>query len=314
MKELNTKANFNLPDRSSDDDFHKVLHSHKSFVHLKKKKSAAENQSTKSHIYWGAQHFNLHHSKLFSSMSTLQKENILASCSSNLLNEAYFIEKAGIKFSAKMIVNSEFTEDAQFYSLMASDEACHLEILKNRISKNINYLNQSPFLLLLHQIIEELEPQKLLYLVQIILEGWGLNHYLQLSKGCQDKELKEDFQKILKDEAIHTISGKSLLRPASFSLKHKADLIDKLSAYASMVRVGELSLLNTIHREFGELKGKAKIEILEEIDNQNTTKTKLRLLMNLANQPGMEEIVQAVFDKNLFEPCSNQETAKLLDR
>ena len=314
MKELNTNTNFDLPNRSLGDGFHKVLYSHKNFIHLKKGNSLTESQVAGSLICWDASQFNLHHSKLFRSLITSQKENILVSCSSNLLNEAYFIEKAGIKFSAKMILNSEFTEDAQFYSLMASDEACHLEILKNRISVNTNYLNQSPFLLILHQIIEELEPQKLLYLVQIILEGWGLNHYSQISKNCIDKGLQENFQRILKDEAIHTLSGRSLLKPKLFTAKQKVDLIDKLSIYASLVRVGELSLLSVVDREFGELNRKVRIEFLEEIDNQNTTKIKLQLLMNLANQPGMEDIVQAVFDKNLFEPCSNEETAKLLVR
>ena len=161
---------------------------------------------------------------------------------------------------------------------------------------------------LLHQIIEELEPQKLLYLVQIILEGWGQNHYLKLSKSCLNQEFKSDLQKILKDEALHTLAGKTLLKPKSFSIEQKTDLIDKLSAYASMIRKGELSSIKIIDFSLGGLSKQTKIKFLEEIDNLKTTQKKLELLMNLAAQTGMEEIVQSVCDRNLFEPCSNHET------
>ena len=75
-----------------------------------------------------------------------------------------------------------------------------------------------------------------------------------------------------------------------------------------MIRKGELSSIKIIDFSLGGLSKQTKIKFLEEIDNLKTTQKKLELLMNLAAQTGMEEIVQSVCDRNLFEPCSNHET------
>ena len=293
----------NLSDQAPDNKFNRILHSHKNLINFQF--PAQEDYD----FYWPAEHFGLEKSSLFRALSLFEQEKILILHSNHVLNEAYFIEQAGMKFAAKMILQAELTENAQFYCFMSSDEAVHLQILKKYLKlSDSNFLKQNSFLQLLHQIIEELEPQKLLYLVQIILEGWGQNHYLKLSKSCLNQEFKSDLQKILKDEALHTLAGKTLLKPKSFSIEQKTDLIDKLSAYASMIRKGELSSIKIIDFSLGGLSKQTKIKFLEEIDNLKTTQKKLELLMNLAAQTGMEEIVQGVCDRNLFEPCSNHET------
>jgi hypothetical protein len=293
----------NLSDQAPDNKFNRILHSHKNLINFQF--PAQEDYD----FYWPAEHFGLEKSSLFRALSLFEQEKILILHSNHVLNEAYFIEQAGMKFAAKMILQAELTENAQFYCFMSSDEAVHLQILKKYLKlSDSNFLKQNSFLQLLHQIIEELEPQKLLYLVQIILEGWGQNHYLKLSKSCLNQEFKSDLQKILKDEALHTLAGKTLLKPKSFSIEQKTDLIDKLSAYASMIRKGELSSIKIIDFSLGGLSKQTKIKFLEEIDNLKTTQKKLELLMNLAAQTGMEEIVQSVCDRNLFEPCSNHET------
>ena len=228
----------NLSDQAPDNKFNRILHSHKNLINFQF--PAQEDYD----FYWPAEHFGLEKSSLFRALSLFEQEKILILHSNHVLNEAYFIEQAGMKFAAKMILQAELTENAQFYCFMSSDEAVHLQILKKYLKlSDSNFLKQSSFLQLLHQIIEELEPQKLLYLVQIILEGWGQNHYLKLSKSCLNQEFKSDLQKILKDEALHTLAGKTLLKPKSFSIEQTTDLIDKLSAYASMIRKGLYSEL-----------------------------------------------------------------------
>ncbi|MEQ1704629.1 MAG: hypothetical protein ABL867_01490 [Rickettsiales bacterium] len=47
-------------------------------------------------------------------------------CNRTLMNEAYFIEKSGLAYTAKMILKTESTDTAQLYALIGADEAMHL--------------------------------------------------------------------------------------------------------------------------------------------------------------------------------------------
>ena len=47
---------------------------------------------------------------------------------------------------------------------------------------------------MLASLIEEGDRESLVFIIQVILEGWGLTHYRSLAQGCQS----EDFTEVLK--------------------------------------------------------------------------------------------------------------------
>ncbi|WP_198920773.1 hypothetical protein, partial [Anaplasma marginale] len=86
---------------------------------------AIEKQS-KNTSYWDAGYFNLENATLFKNATKKQQKDILKLASGGLLEEAYFIEKAGMGYMAKMVMLSETTEERMLYSLFCADETTHL--------------------------------------------------------------------------------------------------------------------------------------------------------------------------------------------
>ncbi|MFX6234529.1 hypothetical protein ABTF60_18800, partial [Acinetobacter baumannii] len=59
---------------------------------------------------WSADWWGLSASKFWSSLSEDKQSKCLAACNGSILNEAYFIEKSGLAYSAKMILLAESTD------------------------------------------------------------------------------------------------------------------------------------------------------------------------------------------------------------
>src|SRR6516225_3044573 len=132
----------------------------------------------------------------------LQKQ-VLRACNSTLLNEAYFVEKSGLAYSAKMVLSASSTDIAQLYTLIGADEAKHLAWVEPYIEPDQKTRPAGQFLAFLSKLIEDVSPRLLVYLVQIILEGWGLDHYRRLANGCSRPHFSALLLNILRDEALH---------------------------------------------------------------------------------------------------------------
>ncbi|MGI8504071.1 MAG: hypothetical protein ACR2LR_23495 [Hassallia sp.] len=74
---------------------------------------------------WDTTHFNLHNVKIFTDATADEQVEILQLCSCGLLEESYFIEKAGMGYMAKMVLLAETTEERMLYALFCADEASH---------------------------------------------------------------------------------------------------------------------------------------------------------------------------------------------
>ena len=165
---------------------------------------------------WSSQWWGFHASAVYAKLNPDQQKGVLQLCNRSLLNEAYFIEKSGLAYSAKMVLMAESTDKAQLYALIGADEAKHLAWIEPYLDSEEKQLPRGHFLLFLSKMIEEFSPELLVYLVQIILEGWGLDHYNRLSKNCREPKLAKVFLSILKDEALHHKSGNLLFDAPCF--------------------------------------------------------------------------------------------------
>ncbi|MFI5342621.1 MAG: ferritin-like domain-containing protein [Chlamydiales bacterium] len=255
---------------------------------------------TKQSIFWNAEHFNLHKSSLFRQASNEQQCLILEKCSKNLLRESYFVEKSAFAYCAKMMLLAETTEIAQVYSMIANEEAIHLEWITPYIDIEERHRPEGEFFRFLSYLIEECDCNLLPYLVQIILEGWGIHHYKSLAKGCQNERLKSVFLDIVRDEALHQHTGEVVFNARQASSAQHFFIEESLKMFAQMGQAGPLDLLSAVDEVMGGISQVDRATLLKEIVARDGAMEKLALLKNLMIQPGVESIVQKIDDEGYF--------------
>ena len=253
-------------------------------------------------IPWDAEWWGLERSALFVGLGENARYETLAACNRSIMNEAYFIEKSGLAYCAKMMLLAENTDTSQLFAHIAADEATHLAWIEPYIAAADKTDPQGPFLSFLSSLIEAHCPELLVYLVQVILEGWGLDHYKRLMKNCRDPALADVLRRILKDEARHHHSGRLLFDASKFSAQDRATLEDAMKFYAELVRVGPQAAIAALEQVAGGLSRRELAEVIGAMDHPAEASRKLQLLRKLMLQPGMEKIVGAMAESGYFEP------------
>ncbi|MEB3215299.1 MAG: ferritin-like domain-containing protein [Nostocales cyanobacterium 94392] len=249
--------------------------------------------------YWNAQYFNLDNVKIFQYSTPAEKSSILQLCNLGILEEAYFIEKAGVGYMAKMILLAETTEERMLYALFAADEATHLSQISRFLS--IPELSNNPFLSLLEEVVENDDKTVLLFVLQVILEGWGLTHYRSIAQGCQNSQLSSVIRGFLQDESRHHATGVTLFEKISSS-KLSPDIIHILAKFLQMVQLGPQSVVTAIEQVKGHLSKVEKIKIFEQLNTENHSGSRLKLLRSLMHSPNATNIVDNLQIKGCFQP------------
>jgi hypothetical protein len=158
--------------------------------------------------YWGPERYHLQKSKSFAALSEDKKTAILARLSELNLSLSYFLEKSGHHYASKMIITSETCEEKSLYALFAGEEAVHLRMFMNAMWFTPTLSTHfHPLLPVLAETIQWGSKDTLVFVIQVLLEGFGIAHYTGLKDACLDPELKSSFQTILKDEARHHGAG-----------------------------------------------------------------------------------------------------------
>ncbi len=179
--------------------------------------------------YWGAERFGLQKSSQFNGLSEEQKSKLLLRLTELNLSLSYFIEKSGHHYASKMILNSETCEEKTLYAMFACEEATHLRMFMNAMWFSPTLKSHfHPMLPILSEAIEFGSQDALVFVVQVLLEGFGIAHYTGLKENCLDSDLKAAFQTILKDEARHHGAGLIMTKTKSIS-KDTEDQIFELS-------------------------------------------------------------------------------------
>lgn len=233
-------------------------------------------------IYWSADHFSLAQTNIFTDATEEEQKQILTACSRNILAEAYYIEKSGMYFAAKMSLLSENTQERMLYSLFAADEATHFSWFTKYISDEeaADYL-RNPFLNLLSEVLQNEERITLNYIIQIVLEGWGITHYHALAKDCLEPGLIEVFSQIIKDEGRHHSSGIILCNEREFSSLQITRITEILKNFLAMVQVGPQMIVAEVERVKGHLSRTQKTKLFAELNCETETAKKIRTLKGL---------------------------------
>jgi hypothetical protein len=141
----------------------------------------------------------------------------------------------------------------------------------------------------------------LLFVIQGVLEGWGLSHYRNLSKTCRHTVLAELFHSFLEAEARHHGAGVVLFHRATLSPSHRAAIVEALAGFLQMVRVGPQRLVEAIAIVKGDLSRSQRINLLTELDSETHSGLRLNLLRSLV-EPLAPDIAETLDEHNLFLP------------
>jgi rubrerythrin len=261
--------------------------------------------------FWPAEHFNLDRVSTFREATEAQQQAILKACGQNILAESYYIEKCGMYFAAKMSLLAANTQERMLYSMFASDEAVHFNWIANFISPEaVRGFLQNPFIRLIEELLQREDRATLAYIVQVILEGWGIHHYHTLAKGCLDANLKKVFETILKDEARHHASGLILFNEQNFIGEQIQNIVAILVRFFRMIQAGPQTIVAQIEQVKGYLSKAQKTKVFEELDCQSETAKKISTLQSLIKTASYAEVIIANLEcENAFRPFTATECA-----
>lgn len=294
-------AGFDLPDLPQTDRLQKVL-----TATLQQHLGAAFQPPVPiGNPYWNANFFGLDRTTVFQESSDLERAAMLQIANFSAIAESYWIEKAGMGYMAKMVLLAETTEERMLYSLFAADEATHFaQIQQSWATGDLEKLTcNDPFLHFLADLVETADKHVILFVIQVVLEGWGLYHYRSLAQNSQEPAIGQMFQGFLQDESRHHGSGVLLFDRINLSQASRRIVIEALAKFLDMVRVGPQSIVQAIDRVKGGLSRPQKIQILTELDTESHSGSRLQILRSLMHQnPGAAPIIQALIEHNAFEP------------
>lgn len=259
--------------------------------------------------YWDARHFDLHGTRAFRSMSAQQQAAVLERASRGLLEEAYFIEKAGMAYAAKMSLTSQTTEERVLYSLIAADEACHFAQVSSYLGAESPDAAGNPFLQLLSELIETGDRQSLIFTIQVVLEGWGLTHYRSIATDCKNADLAAALQGVLRDEARHHGSGMLLFDAASLTSKSRRFIVEVMTRFLAMVRLGPQGVVGAVSSVADGLTKRQRVELFADLNAFDHSASRLSILRTLMVRAGAESIVDALRSAGAFTPMSAAECA-----
>ena len=100
-------------------------------------------------------------------------------------------------------------------------------------------------------MIRDGQRESLVFIIQVILEGWGLAHYRSLLKACKHDGFREVLERILRDEARHHGSGVVLCRERGLPERARGEVLETMRSFLEMVRYGPQAVLAAIEEELG---------------------------------------------------------------
>lgn len=295
---LFTTAQFDLPHVIEGDKLNRLLS-----AALKSRVGHSSHiPQTVTPTYWNSSYFGLDQVKIFQDSTPEEQQEILHHCSQALLEEAYFVEKAGVGYMAKMVMLAETTEERMLYGLFAADEATHLAQIRPFLADRNPVATSDRFLELLAEIVEMEDKSVLVFVIQVVLEGWGLSHYRHLANDCCDRELTQMFRGFLDAEARHHSTGVTLCDRHPITPQSQSAIVEILTSFLQMVQVGPQRVVQAIAQVKGDLSRPQQLKIFQELDTETHSGTRLQLLRSLLRSDPTHSIISHLEERGSFIP------------
>lgn len=239
---------------------------------------------------WRPDFYRVHESPYWTRLPEEKKEQFLRLSSKCILKEAISIEHAGIAYANKMALLAQSQEERQYYTTVAYEELNHLYLLQPYFDFSVDKDSPS-FSNMIASFVENESRRDSIILIQVLLEGWGIQHYQSLANGTDNIELKNILSKIVFDETRHHSGGVILSQYIGHAIS--LDLIRKIQSIVDAIRIGPyqvafmLSHLNNLnsYAEVGFL--------LNSISATETTLSKLKIVkQNLSKTLSDDQLSQ----------------------
>lgn len=256
---------------------------------------------------WEAETFQLDHVPAFRQASANTKEAVLRDCAHNVLAEAWCIEQRGITYCSAMALQTESNEERDLFTRIGTDETQHAAWLAPWL---LRPTETDPFNRLIDGLLEAGTPQSLSFLLQVVLEGFGITHYRFLAAGCRDAALTQTLRRLAIDEALHHAGGLLVFQPDRLTAAERRFLADGAHAFLHMIRVGPQSVVGALAQQLGTSTIGELTGMFAALDSQATGAVKLARLRKLMVQPGMTWLVEQLDAGGTFVPCTPDQCAR----
>ncbi|MEL6816109.1 MAG: ferritin-like domain-containing protein [Cyanobacteria bacterium J06598_3] len=251
---------------------------------------------------WNAAFFGFDRVPLFQSSTAAQKNKILQIACQDMLNKVCLFEKVGVGYMATMTLLAETMEERMLYALFSADQAKHLVQLKPLLSHCDDILAvEAPFFKRLESLLESADRSVLLFIIQIVLEGWGLRYYRKLSRHCCNPMLADLFCSFYQSEAKHHRAGMVLFDSASLSDESRTTIIETLVVFLQGIQMGPHWLVEAIAAVKGDLSRSQTLSLLESLEAQRHSARRLDFVRSLIT-PVAPDIAETLDTRNLFSP------------
>jgi hypothetical protein len=251
-------------------------------------------------FYWDAKRFGFQNTNLFTNFSVSEQNNVLSFLSKMNINMSYFIEKCAYNYGAKMILLSETEEEKIYYSIFTYEEALHQKEFDKFISnKPTPSTAIHPLLNPLTRCIEQAEKDASVFVVQVLLEGYGMYIYKSLGETTISNDLQNVYKKIVQEEAGHHGSGLLIAEKDSIDETAQAEIIDYTWEFSEAIQ-NPCMIRQALESVDGKMSNTQFKNILDSMSYAANAQQRLDLLKNLLKRFDHWNIFQKLENKNAF--------------
>ncbi len=259
----------------------------------------SQKQESVPDILWGEERYGLLRSSFFRNLPSDSKKNVYKELTRGNLAMSWYIERSGHNYGAKMILLSESQEEKSLYSLFVAEEAIHQREFENFMTFTPDpNLYWHPLLDSLAFAIQEGEKQTCLYVIQVLLEGFGIAFYNGLKQTCLSDNLKTVYQKIINDEAKHHGSGVIQTQGMTPNKLVKEQVFEYTRLFLRSLVSADLIRKN-IEKE-KEMSSSEKSKFYEEIDFKKLMNQRLHKLKTMLQKVDNWDLVASLEKDKVF--------------
>jgi len=258
---------------------------------------------------WSPGFFGLERVARFREGSAGARRSVLEGCAASLLAESWFIERCGVTFCAKMTLLAETLDEKRLFALVGADEATHSAWLEPWIADRKG--EADPFNRFIAGLVDTGGAQPLVFLMQVVLEGFGIVHYGGLGAACLDPALAATLKQMAQDEAMHHAAGLAVFHAKRLSAPDRRFLAESAHAFLEMIRNGPQAVVGALDRAIGIEDRSDAAGVFENLGTEAASAEKLGQLRRLMARPDMDWLIDELEQKGLFTPCTPAECSRV---
>jgi hypothetical protein len=255
-------------------------------------------------VLWEKERYQLEKSTVFMSLDPQIQQKVLKRITQLNLSLMYFIEKSGHNYGAKMILLADSIQEKSLYCMFAAEEAIHLREFSNFINFTVDpKLHWHPMLNPLAKVIHEGEKNTCLYIIQVLLEGFGMGHYNSLKNDCHYSPLVDVFNRILKDEARHHGAGLILVKESQLKKNEREEIFEYTREFVIALQSANW-ILNIIEENSSPLSQAQRAKHYEQVQYHALMDKRLRALKEMLLKADRENLLADLEQEGVFKPLS----------